>query len=107
MRKELVAEPDTFARALDQPRYVDDGELASCVWRVDCSENGRERRERVVRNLRPRIGNACEERRFSGVRKSGERSVCEELQSEIEVRLVAGEPGLRETRNLARRAREA
>src|SRR5207302_197391 len=48
-----------------------------------------------------------EERRLARVREPDERGVGEELQPQLEPRLLAREPGLREPRRLARRRREA
>ena len=52
-----MAEPDALGGALDQPRNVGDDELAA-VRRVDRAEHRLERRERVVGDLRLRVGDA-------------------------------------------------
>ena len=54
VREELVAEPDALARALDQPGHVRHGQLAP-VGSVDRPEHRLDRRERVARDLRPRV----------------------------------------------------
>jgi hypothetical protein len=52
MGQELVSEAVPFARALDQPGDVRDGELTRRVRRVDGAEHRRQRRERIVGHLR-------------------------------------------------------
>ncbi len=42
VREELVAQPDTLARALDEAGYVGHGELARAVGRVDRAEDRRQ-----------------------------------------------------------------
>ena len=106
MREELVAEADALARTLDQPGHVGDGELPA-VGRLDGPEHRRERRERVVRDLRLRVRDAAEQRRLARVRQADERGVREQLQAELDRRLLARQPRLGEARRLARRRREA
>ena len=106
MRKKLVPEPDALARALDQARDVGDDELPT-VGRLDSSEHGRERRERIVGNLRPRIRETCDERRLACVRQADERGVGEQLQPQLDHALLAGPTDLGEARRLPRRAGEA
>ena len=60
MREELVTEPGTLGGALDQTRNVCDDELAA-VRRVDRAEDRLERRERIVGDLRLRVGDAREQ----------------------------------------------
>ena len=57
MRQELRAEAVPEVRALDQSRHVRHDE-AAVVAEVDDAEIGRQRRERVVGDLRPRRGDA-------------------------------------------------
>ena len=74
-----MAEPDALARALDQPRHVGDRELAP-VGRVDRAEHRRERRERVVGDLRLGVRDPAQERRLARVREAEERRVGEQLE---------------------------
>ena len=67
--RELVAEADTLARALDQPGNVRDRQL-SAARRVHGAENRSERRERVVGDLRLRVRDPAEQRRLAGVRQA-------------------------------------
>ncbi len=69
MGEELVPEPGAVGSALDQPGHVGDGEL-SLVRTVDDAENGLERRERIVGDLRLRVRDAPQERRLAGVREA-------------------------------------
>ena len=91
MGEELVPEPDPLARALDQAGDVRDGELGA-VRRLDRAEHGRERRERVVRDLRLRVRDAAEERGLAGVRETGHRGVRQQLQPELHLCLAGGSP---------------
>ena len=71
MGEELVPEPDALARTLDQSRDVGDGQLRA-VRRLDRAEHRRERRERVVGDLRLRVREPAQERRLAGVRQPGD-----------------------------------
>ena len=101
VREELVAEADALARALDQSRHVGDDELAA-VGRLDGAEHRRERRERIVGDLRPRVRDAREQRRLAGVRQPDERGVGEQLQPQLDLPLLPGETDLCEARRLPR-----
>ena len=85
VREELVAEADALARAFDQPRHVGDGDLPA-VRRLDRPEHRRERRERVVRDLRLRVRDASQQRRLARVREADERRVGEQLQAQLDRR---------------------
>ena len=100
-----MAEPGTLGGALDQAGNVRDDELAA-VRRVDGAEDGLQRRERVVGDLRLRIGDAREERRLPRVGESDERRVGEQLEVQLELGLFAGQSGLGEARSLQRGRRE-
>ena len=106
VREELVAEARTLGGTLDQPRNVRDDELGA-VRRVDRPEHRLERRERVVGDLRLRIGDPREQRRLPGIREADERSVGEQLQVQLELGLLAWQAGLCKPRRLERRRREA
>ena len=58
--EELVTEPRTSARPLDQPRYVRDDELA--IVRVERAERGLEGGEGIVGDLRMRPCEARQQR---------------------------------------------
>jgi hypothetical protein len=104
--EELVPEPGTVRRTLDETGHVGDGELP-CVRSVDHAEHRLERRERILRDLRLRVGDAPEQRRLARVRQAGERRVDHELQTQLEVQLVSRQSRLREARRLPGRRREA
>ena len=106
VREELVAEPDALVRALDEPRHVGDRELAS-VGRLDGAEHRRDRRERIVRDLRLRVRDPPQERGLAGVREPEQRRVGEELQPELELALLPGLADLCDARRLIGRRREA
>ena len=90
MSQELVAEPGALGGSLDEPRHVRDGELP-LVRPVDDAENGLERRERVVGDLRLGVGDAAKQRGLAGVRQPGERRVDDQLQAKVDV--AARRPG--------------
>ena len=104
--EELVPEARAVRRTLDEAGHVGDGELAR-VRPVDHAEDRLERREGIVGDLRLRVRDASKERRLAGVRQAGERRVDDELQAELELRLVAGQARLRETRRLTCRGCES
>ena len=101
-----MAEPDALARALDQAGHVGDGELAA-VGRLDRAEHGRERRERIVGDLRARVRDPREQRRLARVRQADERGVGEQLQAQLDLALLAGQADLGEARRLPRRRRRS
>ena len=69
-------------------------------------EDGLERRERVVGDLGLRVRDAAQERGLSGIRETRERRVDDELQTQLELELVARKARFGEARRLARRRRE-
>ena len=106
VRKKLVTEPDAFTRSLDQPGDVGHRQLARTVRRVHRAEHGRQRRERVLRHLRFRVGDARQQRRLAGVRQADERRVGEQLEPQLQLRLFTEQACLGETRRPPRRRRE-
>ena len=78
MTEETVADSRTFRRTLDQSRDVGQHELAALV--ADDAELRAKRRERIVADLGGGVGDAVEEGRFAGVRKSDKADVGEQLQ---------------------------
>jgi len=68
MREEFVTEPNSLARTLDQARHVGNGQLTGSIRGIDRAEDRRERRERIVGDLRLCIRDARQQRRFAGVR---------------------------------------
>ena len=84
MLQEPIAESLAFVRALDEPGHVGDDEAAIAAQRDD-AEIRDERRERVVGDLGSRRGNARDQRRFAGVRKSDEADVGEQLEVELQL----------------------
>ena len=98
-------EPDAFAGALDQAGNVGNRQLAA-VGRVDGSEDRLERGERVLGDLRPRVGDAPQKRGLARVGQSGQRCVRHQLEPELERPLLTWQPGLGKARRLPRRRRE-
>ena len=82
MRKELVPQADTLARSLDQSRHVGDDQLPA-VGRLDRAEVRRERREWILRDLRPCVRDARQERRLPRVGQSDERRIGKQLQAQL------------------------
>jgi hypothetical protein len=105
--EKLVSEADAFARPLDQTRHVRNRELPCSVRRVDRAEHGCERRERIVGDLGPRIRDPRQQRGLTGIRQPDERRVGEQLEPEIERRLLAGQTGLGKAGCATRRRSEA
>ena len=77
------------------------------VRRLDRAEHRRQRRERVVGDLRLRVREAAQQRRLAGVRQAGHRRVGEQLQPQLDLRLLGRLPHLGEARRLPDRRREA
>ena len=103
--QKLMAESVALVRAFDQPGHVGDDEAALVAQRDD-AEIGRERRERIVGDLRPGRRNAGDQRRLAGVGKSDQADVGEQLQLEPEMPLLAGLAGLVLARGAIGRRRE-
>ena len=82
--EKLVPEADPFARPLDQSRHIGDGQLPA-VAAVDRPEHRRQRRERIVRDLRLRVRDPAQERRLAGIRQPGAGSVGHQLEMELEL----------------------
>ena len=101
--EELVPEPDALARALDQPRHVGDRQLPA-VGAVDRAEHRRQRRERVVRDLRLRVRDPAQERGLAGVRQPRAGGVGHQLQVQLELARLARQARLGVPRRLPRRA---
>ena len=70
-------------------------------------EHRRERRERVVGDLRLRVRDPAQERRLARVREPGHRGVREQLQPQLDLGLSGRLPHLGEARRLPGRRREA
>ncbi len=76
------------------------------VGQPDDAEIRRQRRERVVGDLRPRGGDARNQRRLAGVRKADEPDVRQQLEMEPEVFLFAGQTRFGPPRRAVRRRRK-
>ena len=100
-----MAEAGTLAGALDQPRDVRDDELALVAF--EHAEHRRERRERIVGDLRRGAGQAREQRGLAGVGEADEADVGEQLQRELDPALLTAETTLGEAWRLARGSGEA
>src|ERR1700730_5600355 len=105
MRQELVPEPGAFAGALDQTGDVGEDELAYLP--LEHSQDRRERRERVARDLRRGAREPCQQRGLAGIGQPHEADIGEQPQPQIEPALLARKSALCEARCLARGGREA
>ncbi len=103
--QELVTQADALARALDQAGDIRDHEL-SPVGRVHRAEDRLERRERVRGDLRPRVRDARDERRLARVRQPHEGGIREQLEPQLELAALPGQPGLGKARRLTYGRRE-
>src|SRR5213078_2661780 len=92
-------------RAFDQPRYIRD-DKATIVTHTHNTEVGRERREWIIRDLRPRRRHARDKGRLAGVRITNQSDVREQLQLEAELLLFARLAGLYFARRTIRRSRK-
>ena len=104
--EELMPEASAVGRSLDEPGHVRNGQLP-VLRAVDHAEDGLERRERVVGDLRLRVRDPPQERRLAGVGEAGEGGIHHELEPKLEIELLAGKARLRKARRLPRRRREA
>ena len=102
MPQERQPQPPPFTRAFDQPRHVGDHE--SRVPRFRNAEIGRQRRERIIRNLRPSSRQLGYQRGLPGVRKPNQPDVRDDLQLEQKCLLFSGIAALRETGRAPARA---
>src|SRR5438093_964467 len=102
--QELLAEARALARALDEARDVGDDELA--VIEPRDAEIRRERRERVIRDLRPRARQRGEQARLPSVREASEPDVGDEAQLEIERAPFSGLAVHRDARRATRARHE-
>src|SRR4029078_6645785 len=81
-----------LARALDQPGDIGDHELA--FIEASDTKGGCERREWIVRDLRPGARKRGEQARLTGVGKAGESDVGDEPQLQLELALLPPLPVL-------------
>ena len=103
--QEAVAEPGSFAGALDQAGDVGDDEAALADLRH--AEVREERGEGVFGDARARGRDAPQQRRLARVREADEADVGEQLQRQAQAPALARTPLAGELRRLARRCREA
>src|SRR2546422_4521232 len=84
MTQKLMAEAEPAVRAFDQARHVGDHE-AAIVAQADDAEVRRQRRERIIRDLRTRRRHARNECRLARVRKAHQPHVGEQFQFESKI----------------------
>ncbi len=84
MLQEPDAEPGARRRAFDEPRDVRDHEAAIGADAHD-AELRVQRRERIVRDFRPRGRERARERRLARVRRAEQPDVGEQLERELQV----------------------
>ena len=107
MGQELVAEPHSLARALEQPGDVRQSEDVALARPVDHAEHGLEGSERIVRHFGLGVRQPAEKRRFAGVRQTGQTGIGDEAQGEPHPEAVAFLTPLPEVRPLTYRVDEA
>ena len=91
--QEVVAEPAPGVCAFDEPRDVghDRGPLAVFVER-DHAEVGGHGGERIVPDLRPRLGERRQQGRLAGIRRTDKADVGDQLQLQLDPALVSRRP---------------
>ena len=104
-RRNWWPRPRPAVRAFDQARHVGDHE-AAVVAQADHAEIRRQRRERVVGDLRPRRRDARDQRGLAGVGETDEPDVGEQLQLETEILFFARLARLHFSRRAVRGRRE-
>src|ERR1035437_1021974 len=92
VRKELMAQPGACSRALDQPRDVGDHQLA--VFGSERTQHRLERGERIVGDLWVGARQPREQRGLAGVGQAHESHVGEQLELEVDPRLLSWQPAL-------------
>ncbi len=80
MAEKAGADPDTLARALDQPRQIGHHQLI--VMYPHDSELRFQGRERVVGDLRPRVRDRRQKRRFTGIGHPDQTDIRDQLQTQ-------------------------
>ena len=103
--QEPVPEPVSFVGPFDEAWDVGDDERPIAA-RVDDAEVRDERRERIVRDLRPRGRDAGDQGALARVRETDDRDIREELQLEPEREHLALSAFLVPRRRTVRRGRE-
>ena len=93
-------------RAFDEARHVGHDEAAVVAQGHDAQVR-RQRRERVVGDLRPRGRDARDERGLAGVREADETDVGQELELQPQLLRLAGHARVRAARRAVRGGREA
>ncbi len=86
--QELVAEPDTLGCAFDETGDIGDHE-APAFAHAHRSQVGMQRRERIVGDLRPRVGHGRDQRRFAGVGHAEQADVRKHAKFEMQPPLFA------------------
>src|SRR5579875_272705 len=99
--QEAIAQTGTRVRAFDQAGDVHQHEGVELVDAHD-AQLRLERRERVVRDFRPRGRNDGEQRGFAGIRQANDPTIGEQLELEAQLRRLAGFSALGKARSLAR-----
>ena len=104
--EELVTEPGPLGRPFDQPGDVGDHRLA--VLALDRPQHRRERRERVVGDLRRRPRQPAQQRGLAGVRQPDQPDVGQQFQPQLDpVGFAAACPSRRSAAPAGSRSRSA
>ena len=103
--EKIVAETRALACALDDAGNVRQHE-GSALGNIDDAEIGGEGRKMIVRDLRPRAGNAREQRGFADVRETDKSDVRKQFKLQNKLMALAGHTGLGKARHLTRRRGE-
>src|SRR3984957_5608543 len=97
MLQKSDAKSGAFVRPFDQSRKVRDDKrsahfFARSAVGVDHAKIRLQRRERIIRDFRPRSGNHRDQRRFTSVRKTHKSNISEQSQLEPEMALCPFAP---------------
>src|SRR6185369_14428212 len=103
--QKAIAQASTRVRSFDQTRNVGNDKRTK-VSEVNHAEVRFQRGERVVGNLGTRRGNSGNKRRLSGIRKTHQPNIREQLQFELQLALFALAAALVISRRTIGRTRE-
>src|SRR6185437_6703887 len=104
MTEKASADPDALAGALDEAGQIGEDELL--VAEIHDAELRLQRREGVVRDLRPRPRGRGEKRRLAGVGQADETGVGDQLEAQPDPALLAGPAKIEASRCPVRRGLE-
>src|SRR5215203_2767228 len=103
--EEPIAQARASMRTFDQSGYIGNYKCTK-VAKINHAEMWFQRGERIVSNLRTSSGHSRDERRLSGIWKTNQSDVSQQLQFELEIQLFSLAATLMVARCAIRRARE-